>query len=252
VSDAPVKARALADVVGEDISASDVRQAVRDLNQHYEETRRAYAIEELAGGYQMLTRTEFDGFVRQLQKTRARGRLSRAGLETLAIIAYKQPLTRPQIEDVRGVDAGGVLNTLLERGLCKIVGRAEGPGRPLLYGTTPQFMEHFGLRSLGQLPRIDDVVAALDRKLIAEDLAQELGGDPGEFDGPIRGLLDPAEPVEEPNEATDAHADEATDAHADEATDAHADEATDAHADEAAVAPDDGDADEVVSPPAVG
>jgi len=205
VSDAPVKARALADVIGDEVSVSDVRQAVKELNQHYEETRASFSVEELAGGFQMLTRAEFDGFVRQFQKTRAKARLSRAGLETLAIIAYKQPLTRPQIEDVRGVDAGGVLNTLLERGLVKIVGRAEGPGRPLLYGTTPQFMEHFGLRSLGQLPRIDDVIAALDRKLIAEDLAQELGGDPAEFDDPIRGLLDPARD----DAARDASADDA-------------------------------------------
>ncbi len=196
-SDTPLKGRTLAEVIGNDVSANDVRKAVKELGDRYVEGGSAVTIAEIAGGYQLLTRSEFDSYVRKLFKSRQKARLSRAALETLAIIAYRQPLTRPQIEEVRGVDAGGVLHTLAERGLIKIAGRAEGPGRPLLYGTTPSFMEHFGLKSLGQLPRIDDVADELDRRLIAEDLAKELGGDSSEFDDAISAELDPPADVDD-------------------------------------------------------
>ena len=107
-----------------------------------------------------------------------------------------------------GVDAGGVLTTLLERGLIRISGREEGPGRPLLYGTTPEFMEHFGLRSLRELPRIDDIAGQLDRHLLADDIARELGGEPEEFAQAISGHLDPEEEAEAPAKADPAADDE--------------------------------------------
>jgi segregation and condensation protein B len=198
-SDAPLRAKAMADVIGEGSTEADVREAVAELSSRYVELGAAFSIEEIAGGYQILTRGEFEPWVRKLQKARMRTRLSRAALETLALIAYRQPLSRPHIEDVRGVDAGGVLTTLLERGLVKVAGRAEGPGRPLLYGTTPAFLEHFGLSSLTEMPPLDELAQALDRKLVALDIARELGEDAADLDAEIASQLGLA-----PDEGADA------------------------------------------------
>ncbi len=114
---------------------------------------RAFELVEVAGGYQIMTRPEFEPYLRRFKKERDSTRLSPAGLETLAIVAYRQPILRADIENLRGVGCGPLLRGLMEKRLVKITGRSEQLGRPALYGTSPQFLEHFGLKSLADLPR---------------------------------------------------------------------------------------------------
>ncbi len=151
----PVTAARLAAVVP-DATPALARELVAELNRDYTEQGRAFEIVEVAGGYQLRTRIDLAGYVRELQPRRA-VRLSRASLETLAVIAYKQPVTRAEIEHVRGVDAGAVLRSLLERDLVRIAGHREIPGRPMLYATTRRFLEVFGLASLEDLPTLRDL-----------------------------------------------------------------------------------------------
>jgi len=134
-----------------------VRRLARELAKEYDASRRGFTIEELAGGFQMLTRPELAEYVASLHAGESRGRLSQAALETLAVVAYKQPVTRADIEVIRGVQAGPLLRSLLNRGLVKITGRAEVLGRPLLYGTTRKFLEVFGLKSLNELPKVEEL-----------------------------------------------------------------------------------------------
>ncbi len=154
---------------------SQVRAIVRELNEEYSEQRRAFEIWEVAGGYQMRTLSEFAPYLRQLQKTRPL-RLSQAALETLAIVAYRQPATRAEVEHVRGVDAGAVLRSLLERKLVRIAGHREVPGRPIVYATTRRFLEVFGLGKLEDLPNLRDL-----EDLVPGDGAEiDPGADPAE------------------------------------------------------------------------
>ena len=132
---------------------------VGDIRQKLEDQKSALQVLEVAGGFQMATRPTYGDLVRKLFAERMTMRLSTAAHETLAIIAYKQPLTRAEIEEIRGVEVIASLETLLEKRLVKIVGRKESVGRPLLYGTTADFMRHFGLRNLEDLPPIDDFQA---------------------------------------------------------------------------------------------
>jgi segregation and condensation protein B len=132
---------------------------VEDIRRKLEDQKSALQVLEVAGGFQMATRPPYGEVVRKLFAERMTMRLSTAAHETLAIIAYKQPLTRAEIEDIRGVEVIAALETLLEKRLIKVVGRKESVGRPLLYGTTADFMRHFGLRSLEDLPAIDDFQA---------------------------------------------------------------------------------------------
>lgn len=188
-ADVPLRAKTLAEVLGDGVAIRDVNAAVKELNARYTEAGAAFRIEEIAGGLQLLTRSEFDVWVKKLAKARQRARLSRAALETLAIIAYRQPLTRPAIEAIRGVDAGGVLGTLLERGLVRIPGRADTVGRPHLYATTPTFLNHFGLKSLSKLPRMDEITKEMDRRGLVQDVARELGEDPEGLDEAIDAFI---------------------------------------------------------------
>jgi len=135
---------------------SQVRALIKELNDEYAEQRRAFEIWEVAGGYQLRSLAEFAPYLKQIQTTRPL-RLSQAALETLAIVAYRQPATRAEIEDIRGVDAGAVLRSLLERNLLRIAGHREVPGRPILYATTRRFLEVFGLAKLGDLPTLREV-----------------------------------------------------------------------------------------------
>ena len=134
-----------------------VREACDTLNRQYAETNRAFRIESVSGGRQMLTIAAFGQIVTRLKGQRAQTRLSQAALETLAIIAYRQPMLRAQLEAIRGVACGEVLKSLMERRLVKIVGRAEEVGRPMLYGTTPEFLRVFGIANLGDLPQAKDL-----------------------------------------------------------------------------------------------
>ncbi|MCE9591677.1 MAG: SMC-Scp complex subunit ScpB [Planctomycetes bacterium] len=133
-----------------------INHAVGELNKIYESTGRSFRIEALANGWQIVTLPRFGAVLAALHRSREQTRLTPAGLETLAIIAYKQPIMRAQIEAIRGVACGEVLRTLIERHLIKITGRAEELGRPILYGTTKTFLEIFGLASLDDLPKAEE------------------------------------------------------------------------------------------------
>jgi segregation and condensation protein B len=144
-----------------DASPAAVRSALDEIREHYDVEGHGVELVEIGGGWQILTRAEYTEAIERAQLASRPQRLSAAALETLAIIAYRQPIGRAEVEEIRGVQVGGVLRSLHERGLIDVVGRAEGIGRPLLYGTTSQFLEHFALRHLEELPRADELAVAL-------------------------------------------------------------------------------------------
>lgn len=155
-TDMPLSAAKLAETCGLD-SQKPIKDAVAELNSAYEQRQAAYRIEDRAGGYQILTLPQYADYITRLVRKKDEGRLTPAMLETLAIIAYKQPIIRADIEAIRGVGAGEVLRSLMEHNLVKIVGRAEEIGRPMLYGTTRYFLEVFGLASLKDLPKAEQL-----------------------------------------------------------------------------------------------
>ena len=144
-----------------DDSETTLDEALDELRAHYEIDGHGVELVEVAGGWQILTRPEYTEAIERAQLAARPQRLSAAALETLAIIAYRQPIGRAEIEEIRGVGAGAILKSLHERGLIDIVGRGEGLGRPLLYGTTASFLEQFALRHLEELPRADELAIAL-------------------------------------------------------------------------------------------
>jgi segregation and condensation protein B len=150
----PVSVARLAAAI-EGVSRADVQQALAAIAREYGGQGRGIVLEEVAGGYQLRTPKEHANYVRKLLAAKP-PRLSRPLLETAAIIAYRQPITRPEIEQLRGVDSGAVLETLLERRLIRIAGRKEAPGRPMVYATTPEFLEVFGLKDLESLPDLKE------------------------------------------------------------------------------------------------
>jgi len=151
VSHEPITLDRLTAVLG-GVGKAEVLQALENLRSNYEKNGRGLQISEVAGGFQLATRPEYAPWIKMLGKTKPSAKLSRSGLESLAIIAYKQPIVRAEIEAIRGVETSGVLRTLLERKLVRIVGRKDVPGRPIMYGTTRFFLQHFGLRDLAELP----------------------------------------------------------------------------------------------------
>ncbi len=151
VSTEPLSMARLVAVLG-DVPKSEIMRAMRSLGQEFDQAGRGLKLAEIAGGYRLVTRQEYAPWIKRLDKAKSAAKLSRSALESLAIIAYKQPLVRSEIEEIRGVETSGVLRTLLERKLVRIVGRKEVPGRPIMYGTTKFFLEHFGLSDLSQLP----------------------------------------------------------------------------------------------------
>ena len=138
-------------------SAKQVRQHIKNLNDKYQANNNAFRIEQIAGGYQMLTLSPYNHWLKKLLRIRSDTKLSPAAMETLAIIAYKQPVMRADIEAIRGVAVGEVIRSLSYKGLVKIVGRAEVLGRPMLYGTTKKFLEVFGLNTLKDLPKAQEL-----------------------------------------------------------------------------------------------
>jgi len=210
----PVTAARLASVVP-DATASLARELVAELNRDYAEHGRAFEIAEVAGGYQLRTRVDLASYVRELQPRRA-VRLSRASLETLAVIAYKQPVTRAEIEHVRGVDAGAVLRSLLERDLVRIAGHREIPGRPMLYATTRRFLEVFGLASLEDLPTLRDLAelaAAAEAGAVDESAREEASpeaSDAEDLEAP-GAELDPADELDDELDLAGTDADDGDD-----------------------------------------
>jgi segregation and condensation protein B len=135
----------------------DLKETVDYLNNAYDDHGHSFMIKGVAGGYQLVTKKDFEGYIRRYLNRSGRIRLSYAALETVAIIAYKQPVSRPDIEAIRGVNSEGVISTLLERDLITVQGRSDAPGRPLLYGVTQEFLRYFGLNATSDLPRLKEL-----------------------------------------------------------------------------------------------
>ena len=195
----PLTPREIEKVLG-GVPKRDWQAALEEIRADYARDGRGLQLVEVAGGFQITTRPEYNDWVRELLDPRAPTRLSVQALETLAVIAYKQPVTLPEIIDLRGVKSGGVIKTLLEKRLIRITGRKEVVGRPMLYGTTKEFLLHFGLKDVGELPRIEEFAAVL--------------GDDVDVDG-LRRAIDAPRPAEtslaEEEPVTGAVADEEAD-----------------------------------------
>ena len=168
ITDRPLKPSRIAEVV-EHISSKRVLEIIQELAKEYEDTGRAVRILEIGGGYQMCTKPEYGRWVRKLYNEKMTTRLSNAALETLAIIAYKQPVTRAEMEMIRGVDVAAPLERLLERGLVRVLGKRDTIGRPMVYGTTDEFLRLFGLNKISELPDLQ-VFAAKQVQEKQEDL----------------------------------------------------------------------------------
>ncbi|MCM8784283.1 MAG: SMC-Scp complex subunit ScpB [Candidatus Omnitrophica bacterium] len=139
-----------------------IRELIYELKSEYEQQERGFMIREVAGGFQMVSQPRFAPWIKRLYKTSHTERLTLPTLETLAIIAYKQPITRLEIEEIRGVNVDNILRNLLEANLIRVVGRKEVLGKPMLYGTTKKFLEYFGLNSLEELPRLEEFIGKVE------------------------------------------------------------------------------------------
>lgn len=199
-SDEPISENEIIRVIkgidGEEIelNVNDIQSLIEVLNKTYKENNAAFQIVKIANGYLFATKEDTAKYVGFLSSEKTKRRLSQAALETLSIIAYKQPITKPELEQIRGVNSDYILNTLLEKNLITITGRAEGIGRPLLYGTTTEFLKYFGLYNLSDLPKpreIEEIMKDEDfieqknkimMNLVEENLEQELGNENGSND----------------------------------------------------------------------
>lgn len=168
----PLPIKKIGEVMG--LDEKDARILIDDLRREYQQPGRGLYLQEIAGGYVLTTRPEYAEYVEKLTQPKAKG-LSHAALETLAIVAYRQPITKAEIEGVRGVNADRSIETLMERRLVREVGRKEAPGRPMLYGTTKEFLQYFGLKDLRDLPplSVDTSDAGLILKAHAEAAEQK-------------------------------------------------------------------------------
>lgn len=175
VSETPLKSERIAEIL--DLKNSEVVNSLRDLSARYDQSESGLQLEEVAEGFQFRTRSESADYIQQLINSRPY-RFSRAALETLAIVAYRQPATRAEVEYLRGVDSGGVFKTLLEKQLIRILGKKDVPGRPLIYGTTREFLEFFGLRDLSTLPTLKEfselAPESLETEVPALEIVQEV------------------------------------------------------------------------------
>jgi len=156
VCDDPISVNRLHDLLPE-AKPAEIREAIAGLKADYDNQGRAFSIEEIADGVQLLTRPAHADIIARLKKSKAEKKLSGAALEVLAIVAYKQPVKRADVEAIRGVQSGEILRALMERRLVRIAGREDVPGAPVQYGTTKEFLEAFGLRALEDLPRPEEV-----------------------------------------------------------------------------------------------
>lgn len=198
-SDAPLTADEIARA-DEMLDEDQVEDALQYLRAEYDDAERSFQLVELAEGYQVLTRPEFAPYLERFDNVPKSSRLSGPALEALAIIAYRQPIGRVEVEYIRGVGSSGVIRTLQDRGMIEVVGRAEGLGRPLLYGTTSYFLEHFGFKSLEDLPRPEELPIVLrDRIPLGEEDEERAvdGGEDEEAAGDEAGEGDGAEDTED-------------------------------------------------------
>ncbi|MEA2030834.1 MAG: SMC-Scp complex subunit ScpB [candidate division Zixibacteria bacterium] len=192
----PLPARRIVGLIDE-MTPKKVGQTVAELNNCYMETGSSYRIRELAGGYQFYILPEFTGFVEDLFARRRKMRLTRASLETLAIVAYRQPVTKSGIEHIRGVASDGVLHNLLEKKMITIKGRAETVGRPLQYGTTDEFLKFFGLARLEDLPKMSEIEELI--KTVEPHNQGQLSLDPNALDAQMQQKLNVADGTFDPS-----------------------------------------------------
>lgn len=155
-SDGPISGNRIRSTI-EEIDTNQIQEIVDELNIEYEQQQRSFQIVHVAGGYQFVTRPEFASYIKKYYKGRSKSKLSRAALEALAIVAFKQPISRPEIDMIRGVNSDGVVKNLLERNLIQISGRSETIGRALLYSTTAEFLRYFGVNEVSELPKPKEI-----------------------------------------------------------------------------------------------
>ena len=152
------------------LSPKEIEAFIAELREEYARDNRSFELLEVAGGYEIATKKDYAPWIFKIEMQKKAKQVTQSALETLSILAYKQPATRAEIEELRGVDVSGVINTLMERGLIKIVGKKEVPGRPFMYGTTEKFLEHFGLKGLQDLPNIEEIKNLVEKSVKKEDL----------------------------------------------------------------------------------
>jgi segregation and condensation protein B len=168
-SEKPITLEQIKKVLG-DLDTPSINKIIEELMREYETQNRGIRIIEIAGGYQMITNSNFAPFLKKLFKNRYSDKLSKPALESLAIIAYKQPLTKAEIESLRNVNVDGVMKSLLDKNLIRVCGRKKIPGRPFVFGTTREFLEHFGLKSLADLPKMEDFTVLAQAKEAQTDI----------------------------------------------------------------------------------
>jgi segregation and condensation protein B len=182
-SDVPVGLPVLTEILG-DKSSQEVRALLAEMAASYEGGERGIVLSEIAGGFQILSRKECAPWVEQMLRSRRKIRLSKAALEALAIVAYRQPITKVEIDSIRGVDSAGVLHTLLERNLVTIKGRSKGVGRPLLYSTTQEFLSYMGINEVADLPELKEIAPLLEeRERLPEGEGEPAAAGPGAESG---------------------------------------------------------------------
>jgi segregation and condensation protein B len=152
------------------LSVKDIEAMIAELKEEYVRDNRSFELLEVAGGFEIATKKDYAPWIFKIEMQKKAKQVTQSALETLSILAYKQPITRAEIEELRGVDVSGVVNTLTERGLIKIVGKKEVPGRPFMYGTTDKFLEHFGLKGLQDLPNIEEIKTLVENSVKKEEL----------------------------------------------------------------------------------
>ena len=183
-SDVPLPSRKIKDII-DGIGEREIKKSVVRIGEKYKETNSPFDIIEVAGGYQIVTQSEYSDWIRKLYISRTKNRLTQRALETVAIIAYKQPITKTEVESIRGVNIDTVVRTLIERKLITVTGREKAPGNPLLYGTTRYFLEYFGLKDISDLPKLREIdellksdekfLESLDQVSLQELVPEELG-----------------------------------------------------------------------------
>jgi segregation and condensation protein B len=186
VSEKPITLEQIKRVLG-NLDSLSVSKIIEELKAEYVTQNRGLRIVEIAGGFQMITCNSFAPFLKKLFKSRSSDKLSKPALESLAIIAYKQPLTKAEIESLRNVNVDGVMKSLIDKSLIRVCGRKKIPGRPFVFGTTREFLEHFGLKSLQELPKIEDFTVMAEKKeaeINIEPISEtdlEVGNEPGQI-----------------------------------------------------------------------
>lgn len=185
VSEKPITLEQIKKVLG-DLDLSAIKKIIEELKNDYETSNRGMRIIEIAGGFQMIACTNFSSFLKKLFKNRNGEKLSKQALESLAIIAYKQPLTKTEIESLRNVNVDGVMKSLLDKNLIRICGRKKIPGRPFVFGTTREFLEHFGLKSLQDLPKMEEFTTMAEAKENNNDIESLAQTEPGEGENELK------------------------------------------------------------------